>query len=452
MHHVAIKGPSSAGKSEIRKRVLSFIPPEDVISFSTVSEKALLYYEDDFPHKILSMGEAAGSDEKDMQDYLLRELMSEGKLRYIVAQRHGGTITIEKNGPVSFMVTTTKAALHPENETRMLSLEIDDSAEQTRRVLNRVALNIGTNADKDAIDFHPWHFFQQWLADGNRDVTIPYAEVLAKLIAARSVRLRRDFAQVLLAIKTHALLHRHHRDTDERGQIIADINRDYRHVAELIADTVSEASGVSIKKEVQETINAVKVETANLAPDDGATAFQISKLLKLDKASAWRRLKVAYAGGYVHNVETRRGQPGRWRVVPEQDVSEADGLLPSPELLASKFSPGHLGATRETAQPDGFSFADQMDNGCTDGCDGGCNPDPIASAEKPVANSKNGAQPQAQPRKPLNGKVKSPPVGGLRGLHGDEPVSDDLAQMSREIEDTINAAMADASRDKGRRR
>jgi hypothetical protein len=140
--------------------------------------------------------------------------------------------------------------------------------------------------------------------------------VLAKLIAARSVRLRRDFAQVLLAIKTHALLHRHHRDTDDRGQIIADINRDYRHVAELIADTVSEASGVSIKKEVQETINAVKIETANLAPDDGATAFQISKLLKLDKASAWRRLKVAYAGGYVHNVETRRGQPGRWRLRP----------------------------------------------------------------------------------------------------------------------------------------
>jgi ABC-type iron transport system FetAB ATPase subunit len=30
--NVAVKGPSSAGKSEIRKRVLSFIPPEDVVS------------------------------------------------------------------------------------------------------------------------------------------------------------------------------------------------------------------------------------------------------------------------------------------------------------------------------------------------------------------------------------------------------------------------------------
>ena len=314
------------------------------------------------------------------------------------------------------MVTTTKAALHPENETRMLSLEIDDSAEQTKRVLDRVALNIGTNADKDAIDFHPWHFFQQWLADGNRDVTVPYASVLATLIAARSVRLRRDFAQVLTAIKTHALLHRYHRDTDERGQIIADIDRDYRIVAELIADTISEASGVSIKKEVQETINAVRVETTGLRDDDGATAFQISKLLKLDKASAWRRLRVAANEGYVLNVETRRGQPGRWRVVPEQELQNSEGLLPSPELLAQCFAPGHLGATGETAQPDGFSFADQMDNGCADDFN------PVA--QKPNGKSGNGTrnrrEPEAQPGNPLSGKRKSPPVGGLRGLHGGE--------------------------------
>jgi len=58
--HAAIKGPSSAGKSEIREKVLEFFPPEDIISFSTLSEKALLWFEGDFPHKILSMGEASG--------------------------------------------------------------------------------------------------------------------------------------------------------------------------------------------------------------------------------------------------------------------------------------------------------------------------------------------------------------------------------------------------------
>jgi hypothetical protein len=41
--HAAIKGPSSAGKSEIRKQMLRFFPPEEVISFTTLSEKALIY-------------------------------------------------------------------------------------------------------------------------------------------------------------------------------------------------------------------------------------------------------------------------------------------------------------------------------------------------------------------------------------------------------------------------
>jgi putative DNA primase/helicase len=49
--HAAIKGVSSSGKSEIRTEVLAFIPKEDVISFTTLSEKALLYMQDDFAHK-----------------------------------------------------------------------------------------------------------------------------------------------------------------------------------------------------------------------------------------------------------------------------------------------------------------------------------------------------------------------------------------------------------------
>ena len=125
--NAAIKGTSSGGKSEIRRQVLEFFPPEDVVSFTTLSERALLYYETDFAHKILSMGEAGGAEEQSLQDYLLRELISEGSLRYPVVQKEKGgglsTVVIEKNGPVAFLVTTTRNSLYPENETRLLSLK-----------------------------------------------------------------------------------------------------------------------------------------------------------------------------------------------------------------------------------------------------------------------------------------------------------------------------------------
>ena len=95
--HAAIKGTSSGGKSELRKSVLQFFPDEAVVSFTTLTEKALYYLPDSLSHKILSMGEAAGTEEQDLQDYLLRELMSEGKLSHMVTQQNGNawkTVTL----------------------------------------------------------------------------------------------------------------------------------------------------------------------------------------------------------------------------------------------------------------------------------------------------------------------------------------------------------------------
>ena len=106
--NAAIKGPSSGGKSEIRRQVLEFFPPEDIVSFTTMSDRALLYHQGDFDHKVLSMAEVHSFQERDMQDYLLRELMSEGKLKYPVVQKVAGqlvTQVIIKNGPVAFLVT-----------------------------------------------------------------------------------------------------------------------------------------------------------------------------------------------------------------------------------------------------------------------------------------------------------------------------------------------------------
>ena len=56
---------------------------------------------------------------------------------------------------------------------------------------------------------------------------------------------------------------------------------------------VAEASGTSVSKELQQTIDAVQAANAALSADEGATADKIAKLLKLDKSSAWRRLRVA---------------------------------------------------------------------------------------------------------------------------------------------------------------
>jgi hypothetical protein len=331
--HAAIKGPSSGGKSEVRTRVLEYFPPEDVISFTSMSERALLYGEDDFQHKILSMGEAISGEELKFQDYLLRELMSENVLRYPVAQKVGGQIitkVIEKHGPVCFMVTTTRNKLNPENETRMLSLEVNDSEAQTKAVMRKVAEAEGYNVSTREVDFRPFHNFQRWLAAGERVVIIPFARTLVRLIPPRAVRLRRDVGQLLRAIKAHALLHRQHRRRDDDGAVLATIDEDYAAVLPLLGDLLATTAEVKVRAAITDTIEAVK-DKQPTNNKFGATAREVANALKIDRTAAWRRLRQAEDTGYVVNVEERRGHPGQYRTTDESPPN-AD-MLPTPEQL-----------------------------------------------------------------------------------------------------------------------
>ena len=331
--HVAVRGTSAVGKSELRKRVLEYMPPEGVISFTSMSERALLFVQEDFPHKILSMGEAH-DDELKFQNYLLRELMTENILRYPVVQKVGGqlrTVVIEKHGPVVFFVTTTRNRLNPENETRMIPLEADDSQEQTRRVMRKVAEAEGYGKTTAGIDFGPWHNFQRWLAAGDCRVVIPFALTLVRMTPAKSVRLRRDVAQLLRAIKAYALLHRHHRRRDDAGAVLATIDQDYGTVRPLMADLLATTTEVKVRQAIIDTVEAVRSQQP--PGTRGATVLEIAGQLRLDRSAAYRRLQQAEHGGYVVNVEERKGHPGQYRTTPEADDMPDAEMLPTVEQL-----------------------------------------------------------------------------------------------------------------------
>ena len=117
------------------------------------------------------MGEAFTGKQQEFQDMLLRELMSEGHLRYPVVQKNAAgeyvTTMIEKDGPVAFMVTTTRNKLNPENETRMLSLEVNDTEEQTKAVIRKVAEVVGLNKKARTGYLRSWRDYQRWRRRAN---------------------------------------------------------------------------------------------------------------------------------------------------------------------------------------------------------------------------------------------------------------------------------------------
>jgi hypothetical protein len=412
--NAAIKGTSAGGKSEIRKRILEYFPPEDVVSFTSLSEKSLIYYDGDFSHKILSMGEATAADEQTFQDYLLRELMSEGRISHAVAQKVGGeiiTVMIDKEGPVAFLVTTTRNKLHPENETRMLSLEIDDSENQTKKVLDKVAQ--AALHDTAPLDYAPWQHFQRWLAAGERRVVVPFAIRMVELIPPVAVRLRRDVGQVIAAIQAHALLHREQRDRDEVGRIVADIEHDYATVRKLMNAIIAEGSGVAVNLAMTETIEAVTKATIGMADDNGADAKAIAKLLKLDHSATWRRLSAARDDGYIVNLEQRKGMPGKYRATG-QKVEPID-ILPVMTDLADAYAPYTPQKSVQSCNRDEIAETVLGDIDCSPDCK------PIADCPAESVDRLSDCKPIASGStidNALDGNGKSPPIVGLQRFSG----------------------------------
>jgi hypothetical protein len=301
---VAVKGPSSGGKSFTVETVLKFFPPSAYFERTMMSDRALAYSDEDFHHRHLVIYEAAGMT-GDIASYLIRSLLSEGRIRYELVEKTSDGLKprlIEKQGPTGLIVTTTAARLHPENETRLLSLTVKDTPQQTAVILRALARDRGPEA---RIDFGRWHAFHQWLETGERLVAVPFAEALAELIPPVAVRLRRDFRLLLALIHGHALLHRACRERDDQGRIVATLD-DYAAVRELVADLFAEGVDATVKAETREVIAALKA----LSKEE-VSVTDIAKALKLDKSAASRRLADAVSHGYLVNHETRRGRPAR---------------------------------------------------------------------------------------------------------------------------------------------
>jgi len=331
-----VKGPSSTGKSFVTERVLSLFPASAFYRLSGMSERALAYGKEPLEHRTLVIEEAAALT-GGMGAHLLRSLISEGFLRYETVERgKDGELqpkVIERPGPTGLLVTTTAINLDAELETRLFSIPITDSAEQTRSVMQAMAAQAVGTGKGASLDVRRWHELQNWL--GKIDefrVVIPYARTLAKAIPPVAVRLRRDFGALLGLIKTHAILHQYQRDGDAEGRIMATVE-DYAVVHELVADLVSAGVEASVPPTVRETVEAVK--ELNKLPSwrfVGVPQSEVKKHLGLDKSTISRRIKHAIDLGYLVDEQEKKGQPAKLAVgEPMPDEVE---VLPRPDALS----------------------------------------------------------------------------------------------------------------------
>ncbi len=236
--NILVLSSSGAGKSTLQDKTLKLMPPESVIRASAITDKALFYMKS-LKNKLLALEEAAGVKDT----YAIRTLISEGYLaQEAVSGGQGQSRYVE--GGCSIFQTTTNPEINPETKSRFFVLGVDESREQTRRILElqrkaHTLARLKTNTEVDGI-VGKHQTFQRLLEP--YAIVNPYADEL--FYEDDRLQARRDQPKFLQLISTIALLRQMQKKV-KRYETIEYIEVDRTDI-DMAVKLASELLGVSL--------------------------------------------------------------------------------------------------------------------------------------------------------------------------------------------------------------
>jgi DNA primase len=211
---VLVQSSSAAGKSTLMDAVLAFVPEEDAIRFSAMTEQSLYYMGDmDLKHKVLAIAEEEGASRA---AYALKLLQSEGVLTIASTGKDPSTGKLVTNtyrveGPVMMFLTTTAIDIDEELLNRCLVLSVNEDREQTQAIhrLQREQQTLeGLVRRQKRREIVRLHQNAQRLLKPLAVVN-PFVDRLT--FPDQLTRMRRDHMKYLTLIRAIALLHQHQR-------------------------------------------------------------------------------------------------------------------------------------------------------------------------------------------------------------------------------------------------
>jgi len=326
---LTVKGPSAVGKNYMVKTVARFSPDSAYKELTRLTAQALLYSDEPLAHKVILICEQEGMEGA---LYGIRAMQSEGKLA-VETVRGLKTERIEKQGPVSFIVTTTSPMIHIENETRNLSIYMDESDEQTKKIKDKIADGF-SEINTDLSFLTAYQNAQRLLK--YYPVKIPYAKFLSEKTPNRPLRMRRDFGKLLAGIETITLLHQFQREIREENgtqYLVANLG-DYYFAATLLGPTFVESLAGTSQK-TQEIVDAV----FSLYEKNGkqpVTVKEIEEDLKISRDTIERWVKPAIEAGEVEVQGSKGRIPKTFSPGEKREWISGTGL-PKPKELAKAF-------------------------------------------------------------------------------------------------------------------
>ena len=204
---------SGAGKSALQDRLCDFCPPEDLVKYTRISGQVLFYKDQKaLEHKLLAVDEEDGAAQA---AYALRSLLSSGYLSCSVTRtdpQTGRQVADDRrvDGPTTvFLTSAHPEALDYETRNRFVLLTVDESREQTRKILQlqRWSETLeGLKAREERSSLYKRHHDAQRLLRP-LDVVIP----MQLTYPSGWLILRREHRKYMALVKAVTLLHQHQR-------------------------------------------------------------------------------------------------------------------------------------------------------------------------------------------------------------------------------------------------
>lgn len=219
--HGMIQGTSGGGKSQLVNGIRECMPQEIIKDLTRITPKAFYNHgERDLVDKLIIIQDLDGLESE--AQYALREAQSNKRLgsATVSKDRMGNLKTKEKVVHTHFasLVATTKGEVYLDNASRSIMQGIDESIDQTKRIIQRQNQKRAGMIDTDSE-----HEAKQLLRNCMRvlkkyHVVNPYADRIELPVDAKMLRRLNEQYQDFISQIT--LLHQYQRERDERGRLI----------------------------------------------------------------------------------------------------------------------------------------------------------------------------------------------------------------------------------------
>ena len=237
--HALIQGTSGSGKTHLLATIMDFMPPEDTINLTRVTESSFYNYgEYELSNKLIGMEDFDGLEEK--AELAFRELMSKGMISSSTSGKneHTGQIAAYIKtvyGPIASLSATTKGEIYEDNMSRCFLISVDESVGQTANIIkyqnNKAAGQIDRKEEKEIREFlrNCMRLLQ------SLDVVNPFANKIDLPKEAHKIRRLNDLFQSY--VKQITLLNQYQRKKDAQGRLITD-KEDLRTAIEIMFDSI----------------------------------------------------------------------------------------------------------------------------------------------------------------------------------------------------------------------